>query len=107
MSIWDSLFGDADGKMSIAQCQELAKRVLIGEPTAKISFDLVGPKGRIHCVWLDAFLGLLQEDGSKSFISVQDLILVHSLHVEEFNADSDMGTEVHDANAKAECDSSE
>lgn len=40
-------------KMSILQCQQAAKKIGFDSAT----FDLCGPKGRIACVWLDAYMG--------------------------------------------------
>ena len=41
-------------KMSILQCQELAKKIGFDSAT----FDLCGPKGEIPCKWLDAYFGM-------------------------------------------------
>lgn len=54
-------------KMTIHQCQELAKDVGFDKAT----FYLCGPKDRIKAKWLDAYFGLFQVDGDKGFVSVQ------------------------------------
>ena len=41
-------------KLSILQCQELAKKIGFDSAT----FDLCGPKGEIPCRWLDAYMGI-------------------------------------------------
>jgi len=56
-------------KLSILQCQQLAKDVSFDSAT----FDLCGPKGRMPCKWLDAYMGLFQIDGSEGFVMVSQI----------------------------------
>lgn len=55
-------------KLSILQCQQLAKT--IGYNTA--TFDLCGPKGKLKAKWLDAYMGIFQigeESGGFNMVS--------------------------------------
>jgi hypothetical protein len=54
-------------KMTIHQCQELAKKVGFD----KTEFMLCGPKGRVKAKWLDAYFGFFQVEGSDGFNTVQ------------------------------------
>lgn len=60
-------------KMSILQCQELAKK--IGYDSA--TFDLCGPNGRLHCNWRDAYMGIFQiKNDQKTYIMVSQIQLL-------------------------------
>jgi len=50
-------------KMSIQQCESLAKKFDYDGAT----FDLCGPKGKLKCKWLDAYMGIFQIEDSKGF----------------------------------------
>lgn len=50
-------------KMTINQCQELAKDMDFDGAT----FDLCGPKGKLPCKWLDAYMGLFVINGAEGF----------------------------------------
>jgi len=50
-------------KMSIQQCESLAKKFDYDGAT----FDLCGPKGRIKAKWLDAYMGIFMLEGSDGF----------------------------------------
>jgi hypothetical protein len=52
---------------TISECQNLAKDL---DAFDKMTFDLVGPKGRKACRWVDAFFGIFEMDG-KTFQSEQ------------------------------------
>lgn len=56
-------------KMSILQCQELAKDVGFASAT----FNLCGPKGSIPCRWLDAYFGIfVTQDNPDKFMMVNE-----------------------------------
>ena len=67
-----------DGKLTIHQCQEIAKRI----DHDAMTFDLVGPKGRKSCKWLDAYMGLFTIEGTKGFVMVRDFEFAHDLWCE-------------------------
>lgn len=71
-------------KLTINQCQELAKDVGYDKAT----FDLVGPKGRKPCKWLDAYMGMFQIDGDKGFVMVHQLQFVSDLWCENLRVSS-------------------
>lgn len=73
----EQIFGK-DGKMNIHQCQEIAKR----GGYDKMKFDLVGPKGRKSCKWLDAYMGLFTMEGSDGFLMVRDFEFAHDIWCE-------------------------
>lgn len=67
--------------MTIHQCMEIAKKVAIDR--IGMTFDLVGPTGRLKCKWLDPFLGFFQIEGEeKKFLRVVDIAMAHDIHVE-------------------------
>lgn len=43
-------------RISILQCQELAKKIGFNTTT----FDLVGPTGKLKCKWIDAYYGIFE-----------------------------------------------
>ena len=50
-TVLSALLGDTEGKMTIHQCQRIAKDlVLEGTESGQVYFDLTGPKGSVHCV---------------------------------------------------------
>lgn len=53
-------------RMNINQCQGLAKKMGFDGAT----FDLCGPKGKLPCKWLDAYMGLFIIDGAEGFNTV-------------------------------------
>ena len=65
-------------KMSISQCQELAKK--IGSNSA--TFDLVGPNGRMKAKWLNAYMGLFTLEGRDGFIMVDQIQFIPDLYCE-------------------------
>lgn len=65
-------------KMTLPQCEELAKDVGFNSAT----FDLVGPKGRFKAKWLDAYMGLFELEGQKGFIRAKDLMFATDLWCE-------------------------
>jgi len=48
-------------KVNIMQCQKLAQDIGFDSMT----FDLVGPKGRKKCKWVDAYFGFFQIEGQE------------------------------------------
>lgn len=67
-------------KVSIQQCQRLAED--LGHD--KMTFDLVGPKGRIRCKWLDAYFGMFQQVGKDEgkFMMASELEFMDGIHCE-------------------------
>jgi hypothetical protein len=65
-------------KVSLHQCEELAKKLGFDS----LRFDLVGPKGRKHCRWLDAYFGLFQIDGEDTAICTNQLTFVPDIWCE-------------------------
>jgi hypothetical protein len=65
-------------KLSILQCQELAKDVGYDSAT----FDLVGPNGVLKAKWLDAYFGLfeIQGEGSDGFLTVQQFQYIPDIY---------------------------
>lgn len=60
-------------KLSINQCERVAKDLAVDNPGKVIAFDLCGPKGKFRCKWLDPYLGLFEKaEESKGFFSVRD-----------------------------------
>ena len=62
----ESLYGK--DRLTINQCQEIAKNIGFNSAT----FDLHGPKGKLPCVWVDAYMGLFSATEDK----VQHLMMV-------------------------------
>ena len=58
-------------RMNINQCERLARD--LGE---RPTFELVGPKGRKKCQWLDPYLGLFNIEGSAGFVMTKDFEMV-------------------------------
>ena len=65
-------------KMSILQCQELAKKIGFNSAT----FDLVGPKGKTKAKWVDAYLGLFMLTNKDVLMMVKDIMFVPDLYCE-------------------------
>ncbi len=59
--------------MNLGQLQHLAKH---GGPK---KFKVVGPVGEKTGIWLDAWAGFLQFDGSEGFMMVRDFIMLNDL----------------------------
>ncbi len=85
-TILSQLLGDTDGKMSIHQCERIAKDLMSsGVEPGQITFELVGPKGRKQCSWLDPYLGFFQVVGVAGLVRVVDFEMCHNLHVENLD----------------------
>ena len=69
-------------RLSILQCEELAKEIGFD----KMTFDLVGPKGKMKCKWIDAYFGMFQiiEPGKESdgFIMSKQLMFSPDIYCE-------------------------
>ena len=65
-------------KPNILQCQKIAKEIGFD----KCEFDLVGPKDRLHCNWLDAYMGIFQIKGQDGFVMVRDFALLPDVYCE-------------------------
>ena len=65
-------------KMSIQQCESLAKDVGYDSAT----FDLCGPKGKMKAKWLDAYFGFFQVEGSEGFMTVSQIQYAQDLWCE-------------------------
>ena len=69
-------------KMTLTACERQAKD---DNASDKATFDLVGPLGRMHCKWLDAYFGMFVEVGNdKGAFMVRDFD-IPDLHVENYN----------------------
>ena len=77
-TLLSAFLGDARGRMSILQCQIVAKQARPMDTT----FVLVGPTGRLRCRWLDPFLGFITVEGHDGCITCTRLAMAHDLHVE-------------------------
>ena len=64
-------------KMSILQCQQLAKMAGYNSCT----FDLVGPKARVQCEWIDAYMGIFRIENEGLFL-VADIQFATDVHCE-------------------------
>ena len=66
----ESLYGK--DRLTINQCQEIAKNIGFSSAT----FDLCGPKGKLPCVWVDAYMGLFSatEDKGKRLMMVSQVM---------------------------------
>ena len=80
MSGLESMTGN--DRLSILQCEELAKEIGFD----KMTFDLVGPNGRLKCKWLDAYFGMFMviEPGQESegFIMSRQIMFTPDLYCE-------------------------
>lgn len=63
-------------KLSILQCQDLAKD--IGYDSA--TFYLVGTSGTLKAKWLDAYLGLFMIDGEDGFLTVKQFQYIPDIY---------------------------
>jgi len=68
-------------KMSILQCQEVAQAIGFDS----ITFDIVGPKGRLKAKWLDAYFGFFQIEGEDGFNTVDQLQFIPDLYCENID----------------------
>ena len=68
-------------KMTLTACERRAKDDRAYDTA---TFDLVGPIGRLHCRWLDAYFGAFVEVGKEGFYIVSDFDLPE-IHVENYN----------------------
>lgn len=66
-------------KMTLHQCQELAKDVGFDSST----FKLCGPKGSKNAKWLDAYFGFFQLEGNDGFMSARDFAFAQDLWCED------------------------
>lgn len=64
-------------KMSIQQCQELAKDIGFDSAT----FNLCGPTGKIACRWLDAYFGMfVTENDPDHFMMVSQIQFIPDIY---------------------------
>jgi hypothetical protein len=70
--------------MSIIECQHLAKDM---ELSTKMTFELVGPKGRKSCKWLDAYCGLFEMEGFTDSFHIRQFQYAWDVHVENVAAE--------------------
>lgn len=69
-------------KMTLTACE---RRAQDDGAHDRATFDLVGPLGRLHCKWLDAYFGMFVEAGKDGFYMVRDFD-IPDIHVENYNA---------------------
>jgi hypothetical protein len=74
-------------KMTIHQCQELAKKAGYD----KTEFMLCGPKGKMKAKWLDAHFGFFQVEGNDGIVAVQQLAFNPDVWCEDLNFASQSG----------------
>ena len=65
-------------KVSILQCREIAKK----HGFDSMTFDLVGPKGKLKAKWLDAYFGMFKVEGAEGFLMVKDFQFNNDLYCE-------------------------
>lgn len=70
-------------RCTIGQCREIAKRIGFNSTT----FDLCGPKGKLPCRWLDAYMGLFQRVGEKSFMRASDIEFANDVWCENVTSE--------------------
>jgi hypothetical protein len=73
-------------KISINQCQELAKRIGFNST----EFDLVGPAGRLKCVWFDAYFGIFEVEKGYGFMMASQIQLANDIHCENIRVKEDI-----------------
>lgn len=54
----------------------------------KATFDLVGPTGRLHCRWLDAYFWLFVEVGNEKGAYMARDFDIPGIHVENYSANA-------------------
>lgn len=67
-------------RMSIQQCESLAKEIIVKSPGTKLTFQLHGPKASLRCEWLDPHLGFFQMEGQASFVMVKQIAFATDLY---------------------------
>lgn len=69
-----------NGRMTINQCEELAKDIGFDKAT----FDIVGPLGRIKCKWLDAYYGMFEmiDPKEEGFVLTSQVMFIPNIHCE-------------------------
>ena len=72
-------FWTSKDKFTIRECEALAKHL---DAFDKMTFDLVGPTGRLSARWLDAYMGLFQIDGLDGFSMVSQFQYTPDIHCE-------------------------
>ena len=74
-------------KMTILQCQELAKKIGFDSAT----FNLCGPKASIPCRWLDAYLGFftVRDDEGGGFMMASDFQFNNDVWCTDLNPSGD------------------
>ena len=87
-TILSKLLGDNDGRMSLHQCERVAKDLVRdGVDATTITFEFVGNKGRLPCRWIDPHLGFFKLGDSNGFTRVCDVERYHGLHIENISVD--------------------
>jgi hypothetical protein len=62
----------------ILECEQLAKDLGCFN---KMTFELVGPTGRMECTWLDAYIGTFRDYRGRVF-QTRQFVYVSDVHVE-------------------------
>ena len=68
----EQIFGH-DGKLTIHQCESLAKHARTNNHKSVMTFDLCGPLGRKKCQWLDPSFGFFTIEGAEGFVRTADV----------------------------------
>lgn len=93
-AILSQLLGDNNAKMNLHQCARVAKDLVRdGTQANTITFEIVGPKGRVPCRWIDPHLGFFKMADSDKFTRVVDVEMYHSLHIENVAVDESEKTD--------------
>ncbi len=79
MKVEAAIFFASKDKFSLLECEQLAKDL---DAHDSMTFDLVGPKGRVSAKWLDAYFGFFMIDGQEGFNSVSQFQYATDIHCE-------------------------
>ena len=64
---------------TIGECEQLAKDL---DAFDSMTFELVGPTGRLKARWSDAYFGLFQIDGQDNLMAASSFQYVADVHCE-------------------------
>jgi hypothetical protein len=78
-----ALFITQKAKMSILECEAVAKD--LEQPN--MSFDLVGPKGRFQCRWMDPHYGIFERVGEPGTYHTKQFQYAADIHCENLGVE--------------------
>lgn len=70
-------------KVSILQCEKIAK----DRGFDSMTFEIVGPTGRLSCKWLDAYMGLFQIVGEEGFLMTKQFQYAPDIYCENLQVE--------------------